>query len=510
MPRKFIKPPPAPAFLLLAFLFVYLHVFMLPFTPVAAWGDQSLFLLEARHMLEGRSIYRDFFEFNSPGIDVVYWSLFRLFGVRAWIPDFMLVLLGVSMAWLTLVISRKLINGPSAYLPALLFLTFPFRSMLDGTHHWYSTLAVTAALAVVIERRDRWRLAAAGALCGLAAWFTSTRGPAALLGFAAFLFWERRQRADTWRLLIGRLAYLLGGFLAAVLMFYAWFVWRAGLRRFLECTVVYTVKYFPAEPYNNWRAYMSGMPHINPWFKPLDILVWLFIHGLLPLVYVLFFVRNWREADPGRREPRASLTLVSGVGLCLFLGIAPSPGFYRLCSVAGPALIVLIWFVRCPGRVERALLTLLWAGSLILLIAEPVIRQNHWRAYFDLPTGRTAYLDLASYEQFRWVSEQARPSDYLFGNTLMCFALCLGDPAQVPYVTTSEYTRPEQVQKVVNGLERHRVRFITWYPSLNLPGSTGHDNLEPLRAYVRSHYHVAKTFASSEIILERNEPGNRS
>jgi hypothetical protein len=507
MPQNFTKSLLTPAVLLLAFAFLYLQVFMLPFTPVAAWGDQSLFLLEARHMLEGLSIYRDFFEFNSPGVDVVYWALFRLFGVRAWIPDFMLVLIGVSLAWLMLVISRKLIRGRSAYLPALLFLTFPFRSMLDGTHHWYSTLAATAALAVVIERRDRRRLAVAGALCGLAAWFTSTRGPAVLLGFAAFLLWEHRQRAGTWRSLAAQIGCLFASFFATVLVLDAWFVWKAGLRRFLYCTVIYTVKYYPSEPYNNWRAYMAGMPHIVPWFKPVEIPVWTFVHGLLPLVYVLFFVRNWREAGLGRVEPRAPLMLVNMVGFCLFLGIAPSPGFYRLCSVAGPALIILVWFVRCPGRLEWVLLRLLWAAGLLLLILEPVMRQDHWRAYFNLPTGHTAYLDLSSYPEFRWVSENARPLDYLFGDSLMCFALGLGDPAQVPYVTTTGYTRPEQVRKIVDSLERYHVRFVAWYPGLNLPDSTGRggNNLEPLRVYISAHYHLARTFATSDVILERNK-----
>lgn len=391
------KLPLTPAFLLIAFAFVYLHVFMFPFTPVAAWGDQSLFLLEARHLLKGLILYRDVFELNTPGTTAVYWAFFRLFGVRAWIPDFMLVLLGVSLAWLTLMISRKLITGPSAYLPPLLFLTFAFRSMLDGTHHWYSALAATAALAVVIESRSNRRLVAAGALCGVAAWFTSTRGPAALLGLAAFLLWERRQMKEAWRSLAGRMGYLCVSFLATALALNAYFVWKAGLRRFLYCTVVFTLKYYPAEPYNNWKAYMAYLPHINPWTKWLEISVWVFIHGLVPLVYVLFFVRNWREAGPHAVEPRAPLMLVNMAGFFLFLGVAPSPGFYRLCSVSIPAFIILVWLMRCPGWLERVMLMFLWTTGVVLSTVEPVMRQNHWRAYFDLPTGRTAYLDAGSY-----------------------------------------------------------------------------------------------------------------
>jgi len=45
------------------------------------------------------------------------------------------------------------------------------------------------------------------------------------------------------------------------------FAWKAGLRRFFYCTVVYTLKYYPAEPYNNWRVYLRYLPHIHPWSR---------------------------------------------------------------------------------------------------------------------------------------------------------------------------------------------------------------------------------------------------
>jgi hypothetical protein len=484
------------------FAFVYLQLFMFPFTPVAAWGDQALFLLEARQLLGGLVLYRDVFEFNTPGAPAVYWALFKLFGVRAWIPDLMLVLLGVGLAALTLVISRKVIRGPAAYLPPLLFLTVAFHGMLDGTHHWYSTLAVTAALAIVIEHRTTPRLAAAGVLCGVAAWFTSTRGPAALLGLVVFLFWERARKEEGWRSFARRIGGLLAAFVLTALALNAYFVWKAGLQRFLYCTVVYVLRYYPTRPYNNLRAYMSFMPHIDPWSRVLEIPIWLFINGLVPLAYILFLVRNWREGKAGRVEPRESLMLVNLFGLFLFLGVAPSPGFYRLCSVSLPAFIILVWFARCPGRLERALWVLLCLGAGILFVAEPVMRQKHWRAELELPTGRTAYLDASSYEEFQWVWEHARPPDYLFGDPLICFALGLGDPAQVPYVTNAAYTRPEQVRDVIDGLEKHRVRFVTWYPSLNVYDSAEEDNLNPLRAYLRSHYHLVRLFGTSDEILE--------
>lgn len=492
------------ALLALAFAFTYLHVFIFPITPVVPWGDQSIFLLEARHLLAGLTLYRDVFEFNTPGTPAVYWSLFGLFGVRTWIPDLMLVLLGVGLAGVTTVISRQLIRGPAAFLPAILFLTTAFHGMIDGTHHWYSTLAVMAALAVLIKGKTRPRLVVAGALCGVATWFTSTRGPAMVLGLVAFLLWERRRTREAGTSLAKDIGCLVAAFLATAFTLTGPFAWKAGLQRFVYCTVVFPLRYYSAEPYNNWRAYMGFIPHLSPWSGPVEIPVWLFINALVPLIYILFLVRSWRAEGSGAVEPQEPLMLVNVVGIFLFLSVLPSPGFYRLCSVSIPALIVLVWFACCRGRLEHMLYTTLWVGGLTLLLAEPIMRQEHWRAEVDLPTGRVAYLDASSYDEFRWVLEHAKPSDYLWGDTLICFSLGLGDPAQVPYVTTSAYTRPEQVENVIKSLEKHQVRFVSWYANLDLPYASKKGNIEPLRAYLQQHYHLAKTFRGSSQILERN------
>jgi hypothetical protein len=88
---------------------------------------------------------------------LIYLSLFKLVGPRVWIPSAMLIALGLSLAWLSVQVSKRVINGWAALLPALLFLTFAFR-LRDGTHHWYSAVAVRAAIAVVIEKRTLARL----------------------------------------------------------------------------------------------------------------------------------------------------------------------------------------------------------------------------------------------------------------------------------------------------------------------------------------------------------------
>src|SRR5207244_1073371 len=83
-------------------------------------GDVTVYLLNAARMLEGQAIYKDFFQYTTPGTELVYFVLFRLFGPRAWIPNAMLFALGLSVTWLSIAISRKLVLGWLPFLSALL------------------------------------------------------------------------------------------------------------------------------------------------------------------------------------------------------------------------------------------------------------------------------------------------------------------------------------------------------------------------------------------------------
>lgn len=68
---------------------MYLQVFVLPATPRVAIGDQSIYLHSAARMYEGQVIYRDYDQFTLPATDVLYLVPFKLFGIRAWIPQMM-------------------------------------------------------------------------------------------------------------------------------------------------------------------------------------------------------------------------------------------------------------------------------------------------------------------------------------------------------------------------------------------------------------------------------------
>src|ERR1035438_6527144 len=141
----------------------------MPFTPIWEANDQWDVLKDPARMWEGERIYRDFYEQTTPGVAVVDLLFFRWFGLRNWIPNLHVILLGLGLTWLVAIVSLKIFRERRflTLLPGFLFLTFAFFPHMQDTHRWYSCAAGLAALAVVIEGKTSWRLVAAGILSGV-------------------------------------------------------------------------------------------------------------------------------------------------------------------------------------------------------------------------------------------------------------------------------------------------------------------------------------------------------
>lgn len=496
-----------PYFLLGSLAFLYLKTFILPVTPIYQGDTAPIFLLDAARMVEGQVLYRDFFELVFPGAPAVYFVLFKVFGMRAWIPSVTLILLGMGLGWMSYVISKRLVRGVSVFLPGLLFLAFGYGNALDATHHWFSVLAVMAAVALIIENRTLKNLAGAGGLCGLATWFTQSRGIAALVGLALFLVWEWRAKRRYWSWLAKTEACLLASFLATGVPLTAYFAWKAGLERFRYCTGTFIREYFFAFRWNQLRAYMVQVPEFSTWVQVPAWGIWLFVHMLVPLVFLLFFARYWREAGVRPQESWDALMLLNIVGLFSFLSIAFAPAWLRVCTALLPALILFVWFMDSPGRLHRAIRGVLWVvGLTVAMVGPAIVQTGGWR-YFHSPVGRVVLLELERHEKFRWVRDRTRPGEFLFHGTDydIYFLLGLRNPAEVPFLTATDYTRPEQVRNVVEALERYRVRFVLWSVDLDLRDEDhpSGDHLGPLRTFLHKRYQVVKTFCDGSQVWAR-------
>jgi len=297
--------------------------------------------------------------------------------------------------------------------------------------------------------------------------------------------------------------------------------------------VVFVVKYFPANWYNNWRVYGYGRPPLRNWTTCLDVPAFALIHLLIPLIYVLVFVRYSRRANPSVDQQWRRLMLINLTGFVLFLSIVSAPAYTRLYAVSPPAVILLVWLVNSSPKFARGMLRLLWATVLIMAITRPLVTQLRWKAYLDLPTGRTAFFEPPVYEICKWVSERTRPGEYFFGDNQIAFSLMLRNAARIGYVLPTDYTRPEEVQDLIEGLQKFQVRLVFQYigidgekaapPTLPLAArlltrtaaALGLDlrmyderhpegnHLAPLRQYVHEHYRLAQTFSDGSQIWER-------
>ena len=143
-----------------------------------------------------------FFLVTSPGTEVVDLLFFRFFGLRNWIPNLVVVLVGLASTWVVVSVSRKIIPTGRflPLLPGFLYLTFGFYPRMTGeVHRWFSSAAVLAALAVVMEKRTPRRLILGGVLCGVASFFTQTQGVFAATAFVTFLIWEGHRERSGWK-----------------------------------------------------------------------------------------------------------------------------------------------------------------------------------------------------------------------------------------------------------------------------------------------------------------------
>jgi hypothetical protein len=503
---------PLPLLLFCALTSLYFSHFRPPFIPIWESNDQWDILKDPARMWEGDRIYRDFYEQTTPGVAVVDLLFFRLFGLKNWIPNLHEVLLGLSLTWLIVIISRKVFRDGSflTLLPGFLFLTFAFFFHAEDTHRWYSSLAVLAAIAVVMEERTPWRLGAAGALSGLASFFTQTQGVFAVLGLGVFLIWEGHRRGYKQREFLLQASCLLGAAFATVLATDAYFIWEAGLGRFLDCIIRIPVLYFSGDQGNTWHVYMSEAPQLPHWYNLPGLGRFYLIYALLPLVYILFLVRYRCETAKGEEGVR--LMLVNIMGLSLFASVAMAPSHFRLCTVSPPAFLTLIYWIRGPGKLRRILAGSLWAAVLYLGVVCPLRVQASPAVYLQLPRGRMAFDPRApsEYEMLRWLSSRTRAGETFLAtaHARFIFPLALRPVDETSCYDNTRATRPEWVQSAVAALEKYRVRLVDWSPDGLEPSvyRPQEDHLEPLRKYVQGNYHLVKRFGDgAEEIWQRNE-----
>jgi hypothetical protein len=494
----------------LAFLVCYLRSFLLPHTPLALWGDQLGFATKGVRILQGELPYRDFFEFLTPGTDLVYALLFRCAGISLAIPNLTMAALAAATVWMLTWIARRL-QQPSMFtiLPATLMIGLVLYGSLDATHHWFSTVLIMAAACVMLGRTSSFRIATSGALIGLATSSTQTKGVAVAVGIVVFLFCQAKLKKPNATL--GNQSSVKASrqcliFFASALVIFALingpFILAAGPNRWIDQVLIFPVRYFGSVSANNWQGVL---PEFQGRSSVLRWLCFPFMYVVPPLIYIRFFVEMRRRAKTEPNEPWDKLLLIAIIGIAMLVVMTPAPSIRRLSCVSPPAMILLAWQLSRAGKLGKRVAAGLGAVSISIALAQIGSIQHHPGNIVDLPTGTADIPPTGNYELYQWMVGHTKPGQWYFGLSPLMLPLDLRNPTPVEGTSSGEYSRPEQIAAVIAGLERTHTPLLVLHPAMYTPHSLGYraDHLKPFQDYLYQHYHRTKVFAHQYEAWER-------
>jgi hypothetical protein len=289
----------------LAALFLYLDNFR---AGVFFWRlsqqEGGTYIDEAIRILQGEVIYRDFFEFMTPGVFYVNAFFLWLLGPTPTSVGVMIVVLGAVCALAIYAISDAVLSSYWRYVPAAIFVGLTYPSYSPGNHKWPTIILCLVGILAVVKTRSRLRCGISGIAHGGAMLCTQDFGVGAALGMAAALWLLRGRKGGSHPLVFVvacglTVAVTLGGFAVA-----------AGF-----ATVWYDLVAFMFEHYGTSHMLAVGVGGLE------NLPFWLTSFGLggLGLGYAVIGVarRFWRS-DP----PSLVIIALAGAGLLVIGGVA--------------------------------------------------------------------------------------------------------------------------------------------------------------------------------------------
>lgn len=480
--------------------FLYVNLFLLPRIPILQTGDQMFFWMDAQRMLFGERIYRDFFQFTPPGADYLYFALFKLFGLRIWVTNAVILLLGVALCVVCFSVARQVMNRWTALLAVSLFLALIYGKLLNATHHWFSVLAILGAAAIVMRGQSLRRIAAAGALLGVASFFTQTHGVVAAMAFTVWLLWNESSRPQRSLDRLGRPAVLLASFASVLLALTSYCLIMVGPKLLWNSQVAYVRHYMVTG-----LSSFPGLPEAITLHRLPVVGQYIFVCVILPMVYPLAFVRCLRPLTDSD-ERRRNIILLALLGLGLFLEVALSPNWLRIYAVVAPGVILLVWFADGSHRWRRPALALICLVVLSLMVRDTWVRQSQQYVVANLPAGRAALLPPA-FEKLNAVMQRTQPGDFFFQPMWpgAYLPLHLRNPVYLDTVRRNDETRPEFLARSIAQLEEKGVGYILWSQRLDQPDPEypNSDHLGPLLDYLHARYQRVQAFEDGDELWQR-------
>lgn len=486
-------------FLSICFVFLYLHLFILPNTPIYYEMDHVALLNDAKRMTEGDVIYRDFFELTFPGSHSLYFIFLSIFGAKYWVANLLILLHGMAAAMLGLSISRRVIaDNFFAYLPPAIYIFLGFRWFgIDGEHRMFSPLFACLAVLVLLSKRTFSRIVTAGVACGISSFFTQQRGVLAATGIGLFLFIQIVLIDRDWKRFIKSAALFSLAFAISLMLLLLPFIAAAGPEQFYECTVGFLAHYVEDPSTNSLQTYIGTLAKVRT-FGLLITVMTLFYYVLIPGIYVATLLFLWLKRKDSNIRHKNGVLLVCLVGLFLSIGTL-APNAVRIFQISLPALIVFGWLIYQVGfKTDLAAKV-----AVVILICFGLILATRLQLAWDVkelqtPSGTLAFLSPVILERYEWLSEHANPDDYVYEtyNAHVNFPLHLRNPSRISILLNTGYSPPEQVRQAIEDLKTTNTRYIIWDGAWNdemiILGDD--EKLKPFYLFMTSNYRIQKSF----------------
>jgi hypothetical protein len=495
------------ALILLAYpAYLYLNLFTLRGIPHYIIGDDGLFVLDGLRMGAGQWIYRDFFQFNAPGIDYVFFFAFKLFGARTWVPNLVTLLIGTLLSWLTLHLTRRIMPLRWAHLTTAFFVIFIYGRWLDATHHWISLFIILLAIRVLLPDRSPSRLLIAGALLGTATFFTQTAGVAAWLAFAVALFYDQPPSISRYAMLKKQASLLL----TAVPI---WFllslqtIRHAGWHTLWYFQAVFPQRYEVRVDSNPISIFLRDFPHEISFLNIENAVFYLLLICTTPIALcVLLWQRRKHRSQP--HPERTPIVMLTAVGFLLMATVVTRPTWIRLYAVLLPSLIIFVLALarslRTRPRLSRLLIALLWFAVILSGLRQTKLNRATYNSIASLPAGKIA-LQHQDADEFRFLAEHTHPGDLFFQAFAvhLYLPLALNSPVYMDYLRQSPVTRPEFLANAIHALDVNHVHYISLRPPADITFNPAYSHhLDPLYTWIEAHYNRVQRFPSNEELWE--------
>lgn len=247
------------ALALLLFLAIVAYLVYLPRTLGRA--DESHFLYEAKRIRDGEVMYRDFFQFVTPGAPYIMAFLFWVFGTTLQTARVATAVLHGLLGVVMFAICRTLgVRRALAIVPPVAFLALCQPAWQFASWHWFSAFFTVVVLFTLL-RAPWWRRPRAAIVPGIAAGLLTAvqqqKGVAITLGVGLIFLLDqaidrRYPHPAPWRDLVVRLAWFAAGVALVMVPLLIAFVAMAGFDPLYQALVVFPLVNYRKAFHSPW------------------------------------------------------------------------------------------------------------------------------------------------------------------------------------------------------------------------------------------------------------------